>query len=108
MVEPTLAEIRQFQVTGKLPESLKQRRAEAQKAEKAKDEQPVAVPQAKYEAPVKEREVIHPINANQPESEGAPDKPTMDNTKAEIIAWLEDHGIKHDARRKKEDLLALL
>lgn len=40
MVRPTLAEIRKFQINGKMPESLKRRREEAEKerkkAEKAK------------------------------------------------------------------------
>lgn len=91
MANPTLAEIRYFQIHGKLPDSLKKRQEKEIQAEPQAPEPETYVPSAK--------EVIQPIDQV---------RPTMDNTKAEIIAWLEDQGIAHDARRKKEDLLKLI
>lgn len=50
--------------------------------------------------------------ATEPEVEGTEEsedaKPTEANTVAEITAWLEAHGIDHDGKTLKADLLALI
>lgn len=48
------------------------------------------------------------IDCNQAYEDGDLDKPSMDNTKKEIEAWLDQEGIEYDEYATKSELLELI
>lgn len=109
-VEPTLHEIHVFQTTGKMPESLKKRRREAEQKSAAEASKSDEAVQAQAPAPQgssgQDAEPDSPVTDFGEET--ITPKPTADNKKSEIVAYLKAEGIDHDAREKKEDLLSLI
>lgn len=74
MIEPTLAEVRYFQIHGRLPESLKKRRQQAQQSqpEAPKKERPKSEIIAPQSQPEQEIEIVQPNNPQWPQHKGGP------------------------------------